>query len=203
MSDDSQTKMKVELDFLCALERGEVVTQMALKERVGVSVGLINALLKRSMAKGYVKARQAPYKRYAYYLTPKGFTEKSRLVAAYLENSMDFLRTARLEYVKIIAECIASGKTKPLIAGSGELLEIALLAAFHKKDLAFTVFDLSAEQDYATDFDVIIIADSKNAQDTFEGLRYKYPDKEILWPSFLQITPDRRDLIRNQGGQTD
>ena len=47
------------------------------------------------MKKGFVKAKAAPYKRYAYYLTPKGFNEKSRLVAQYLEVSLDFFRTAR------------------------------------------------------------------------------------------------------------
>ena len=74
----SKTPLKTELDILAALESGEVVTQMTLAKRVGVAVGLINALIKRGMRKGYVKARSAPYKRYAYYLTPKGFAEKSR-----------------------------------------------------------------------------------------------------------------------------
>ena len=67
-----------ELEFLTAVERGEVVTQKSLSQRIGIAVGLINALVKRSMVRGYVKARQAPYKRYAYYLTPEGFAEKSR-----------------------------------------------------------------------------------------------------------------------------
>src|SRR3546814_3103683 len=84
-----------------AIERGEVVTQVALKQRIGVSVGLINALLKRSVHKGYVKVRKVPYRRYAYYLTPQGFGEKSRLVAKYLETSLSFFREARSQYAEL------------------------------------------------------------------------------------------------------
>ena len=96
-------KSNSELEFLTAIERGEVVTQMTLTKRIGVSIGLINALVKRGMRNGYVKARKVPFKRYAYYVTPKGFSEKSRLVAIYLENSLAFFRVARSEYADIFA----------------------------------------------------------------------------------------------------
>jgi hypothetical protein len=62
-------KSNSELEFLTAIERGAVVTQMTLRKRIGVSIGLINALLKQGMHKGYVKARKVPFKRYAYYVT--------------------------------------------------------------------------------------------------------------------------------------
>ena len=39
--------------------------------------------------------RQVPLNRYAYYLTPQGFAEKSRLTAEYLAASFDFFRRAR------------------------------------------------------------------------------------------------------------
>jgi hypothetical protein len=104
-----ESKVGSELEFYSALERGEVVSQMSLSKRVGVAVGLINALLKRSMNKGYVKARQAPYKRYAYYLTPKGFAEKGRLVAEYLDVSLHFFREARDQYAALFRKARLKG----------------------------------------------------------------------------------------------
>src|SRR3990170_4419518 len=98
-----------ELEFLTAVERGDVVTQRSLSKRIGVAVGLINALIKRSMVKGYVKARQAPYKRYAYYLTPEGFAEKSRLVGEYLQSSLEFFRKARTQYAEIFQSTRQNG----------------------------------------------------------------------------------------------
>src|SRR5262249_42656896 len=53
-----------------------MVTQMTLGKRMGVSIGLVNTLLKRRMRNSYVKARKVSFKRYAYYVTPKGFSEK-------------------------------------------------------------------------------------------------------------------------------
>src|SRR4051794_2121738 len=103
------TKADADLDLLSALERGEVVTQQMLTRDVGLSVGLINALIKRAIKKGLVKAQQAPYKRYAYYLTPQGFAEKGRLVAKYLECSLDLFRRARDDYAEILQQLVRRG----------------------------------------------------------------------------------------------
>lgn len=210
MTDDSSIKMKIELDFLSEIERGEVITQMSLKERLGVSVGLVNALLKRAVNKGFVKVQQAPYKRYAYYLTPQGFSEKSRLVAAYLETSMDFLRTARTQYAAIFDDAIARQKLSFVLAGDGELAEIAILSTLGKKMAQIIVLDPASSSSEnsgmpvvrsirdCAHYDLIIITDSKNSQATFERLRKECPQADIVWPPLLHITPDKEDLIRRQ-----
>src|SRR3546814_4258399 len=68
-------------------------------------------------------------RRYAYYLTPKGFAEKSRLVAEYLETSLHFFRGARSQYEEAFAALAARGIHRIALVGSGELAEIALLSA--------------------------------------------------------------------------
>ena len=68
----------------------EAANQRALARNIGISVGLVNALVHRAVRKGLIKIKQAPARRYAYYLTPKGFAEKSRLVAQYLDYSLSF-----------------------------------------------------------------------------------------------------------------
>ena len=98
------TKADADLNLLSAVERGEVITQQTLKHELGVSVGLINALLKRAVKKGLVKVHEAPYKRFAYYLTPQGFAEKGRLVANYIEFSLGLFRDARDQYAEIFRE---------------------------------------------------------------------------------------------------
>ncbi|WP_435641540.1 MarR family transcriptional regulator [Micavibrio aeruginosavorus] len=200
-------KLKAELDFLTAIERGEVVTQMTLKQRIGVSVGLINALLKRAVNKGYVKVRRAPYKRYAYYLTPQGFTEKSRLVAAYLESSIDFLRQARAQYVDVFESALRQGRSRFALVGAGELAEIAILSTLGQDIKSLVILDAITDRNEVSgvrvvrdlaghDVDAIIITDAANPQDTFEHLRQTYPGTVILWPALLRITPDRDELIR-------
>jgi DNA-binding MarR family transcriptional regulator len=51
--------------------------QRRIAEDLGIALGLVNAYLKRCIKKGLVKVRQASARRYTYYLTPRGFTEKS------------------------------------------------------------------------------------------------------------------------------
>lgn len=210
MSQDSYAKMKIELDFLSALESGEVITQMNLKQRVGVSVGLINALLKRAINKGYVKARQAPYKRYAYYLTPQGFAEKSRLVSAYLESSMDFLRNARVQYAEIFEKAQSQKKQNIILAGDGELAEIAVLATLGDASFEMSVYapDNSKDSIYGLKIirdltqikndQLVVLTESKNAQEMFEIIKAERPELEVVWPALLHITPDIAALVEKQ-----
>ena len=200
-------KSNSELEFLHAIERGEVLTQMTLRKRIGISVGLVNALVKRGIRSGYVKARRAPFKRFAYCLTPRGFSEKSRLVATYLDNSLAFFRTARSEYAEIFAGAHLDGQTRLVLVGSGELAEIAILAAWGEGLTLLALLDSETNQDqhYGVrvtrcleeigPFDAVVITDSRTPQQAYEDMRKRLPEAQVLAPPLLKITRDRADLI--------
>src|SRR5690242_18429128 len=88
--------------LLSAIERDSGLTQRRLSQELGIALGLANTYLKRCVRKGLVKMGQVPMRRYAYYLTPKGFAEKSRLTAEYLTVSLDFFRRARRECTALL-----------------------------------------------------------------------------------------------------
>src|SRR5258706_13035989 len=69
---------RIVLGLLESVERGGEQSQRRLASELGVALGLVNAYLKRCINKGLVKGSEAPARRYAYYLTPPGLTEKSR-----------------------------------------------------------------------------------------------------------------------------
>ena len=89
-----QREEPLTLEILEAIEESSDVTQRHLARRLGVALGLANSYLKRCVRKGLIKVQQAPANRYLYYLTPKGFAEKSRLTAEYLRVSLSFYRRA-------------------------------------------------------------------------------------------------------------
>ena len=200
-------KPNSELEFLTAIERGEVVTQMALRKRIGVSIGLINALVKRGMRNGYVKCRKVPFKRYAYYVTPQGFSEKSRLVATYLENSLAFFRGARTEYADIFLRARTEGRSRLVLVGSGELAEIAILAAWSQGLTLLGLLDSETNQDqhYGVrvirsleeigPFDAVVITDSRTPQQSYEQMCERLSAVQVLTPPLLKITRGRADLI--------
>ena len=69
------------LEVLDAVHQRSDLSQRHLARQMGVALGLANSYLKRCMRKGLIKISAAPANRYLYYLTPKGFSEKSRLTA--------------------------------------------------------------------------------------------------------------------------
>jgi DNA-binding MarR family transcriptional regulator len=188
-----------ELDFLVALEHGEVISQLTLAQRIAVSVGFINSLLKRAMRKGYVKAKAAPYKRYAYYLTPRGFSEKSRLVAEYLDSSLSFFRKARAQYAEILAAAEAQRHKRVAFVGDGELVEIALLAARETKLEIVCLIDQALISDRkfglpvvrtcdGLDVDAVIITESRKPQAAFDTARQSISDGFIFVPKLLNVS---------------
>src|SRR4051812_41234808 len=85
---------RIVLSLLNSVEDG-AQSQRRIAEDLGIALGLVNAYLKRCVKKGLVKVRHAPARRYAYYLTPQGFAEKSRLTVEYLSYSFSFFREAK------------------------------------------------------------------------------------------------------------
>lgn len=117
------------LSLLSVLEDDGHTTQRGLAARIGVALGLTNSLLKRAVHKGLVKVKDVPAKRLAYYVTPKGFSEKSRLVGEYLTTSLTFFRQARDEYTELYHQAQVRGHERIALYGMGELAEIALISA--------------------------------------------------------------------------
>jgi DNA-binding MarR family transcriptional regulator len=117
------------LSVLTSIERDSAITQRRLARDLGIALGLANAYLRRCVRKGLVKVRQVPINRYAYYLTPQGFAEKSRLTAEYLTLSLNFFRRARDDCAALFRQCEAQGWRTAVLYGAGDLAEIAVLSA--------------------------------------------------------------------------
>ena len=190
------------LRLLRDVECEEFNTQRSFSVRVGIAVGLTNAYVKRCVAKGWIKVRRIPARRYAYYLTPKGFSEKSRLVKDYLSSSLEFYRTARAQYTELFQDCERRGWRRVALFGHGELVEIATLAARQAAvDLVvviapgcntdeFAGLPVIADAAQAPAIDAILIADAQNPQAAFDSLAESFPTARLLTPPLLHVTRD-------------
>jgi hypothetical protein len=85
--------------------------------------------LKRCVKKGFIKIKSAPANRYLYYITPQGFTEKSRLTAKYLSNSLRFYRRAGDSCKELFDGCVNRGWYSVVLCGMSDLAEIASIKA--------------------------------------------------------------------------
>lgn len=190
------------LQLLSSVEGDRHLSQRTLAMGLGIAVGLANSYLKRCVRKGLVKMTKAPAHRYAYYLTPKGFAEKSRLTAEYLSNSFDFFRAAQSDCLRALRAAEARGWRRIVLVGAGELAEIATLAAReidvelvailapgrNEQEIAGLPVVASLEDIAAPD--AILITDIRAPQAVFDALQDKFEPARLLTPALLHITRD-------------
>jgi len=123
---------RIVLGLLESVERDGAQSQRKLASDLGIALGLVNAYLKRCVKKGLVKIGQAPARRYAYYLTPYGFAEKSRLTVEYLSSSFSFFRRARQDCSSVLIAAHAQGWNRVALIGVSDLAEIATICALEQ-----------------------------------------------------------------------
>jgi DNA-binding MarR family transcriptional regulator len=115
------------LQILDELSSNDSITQRDLSERLGIALGLVNSYIKNLVAKGYVTVKSIPPKRYAYYLTPKGFAEKTRLTYDLLQDYTRIYRETRANLKTLFSEMAEEGVKRLVFAGSDEVAEIAYI----------------------------------------------------------------------------
>lgn len=115
------------LQILEELSRDDSLTQRDLSGRIGIALGLVNSYLKNLIAKGYITVKTIPPKRYTYYLTPKGFSEKTRLTYHLLQDYTRIYREAKSSLRILFKEMSSTGVRKVVFAGSDEVSEIAYI----------------------------------------------------------------------------
>jgi len=74
-----------EVLILEELEKNSDITQRDLSEKTGLSLGMVNLLLKKFIKKGFVKLERLNGRSFRYILTPEGFKEKSKKTIEYIK----------------------------------------------------------------------------------------------------------------------
>lgn len=145
MNDPDSRDDQVTLELLDAIEQRSDVSQRHLAAKLGIALGLTNSYLKRCARKGYVKVKEVPANRYLYYLTPKGFAEKSRLTAQFLSTSLTFYRQSAESCSELYQVCEEQGWRKVVLCGASDLAEIAYTRSAAAGVEVVGVFDPGSE----------------------------------------------------------
>lgn len=197
----SQSETEVTLGLLKAVHENQTLTQRSAAQELGIALGMVNTYLKRCVKTGLIKIKQAPSSRYAYYLTPKGFAEKSRLTASYLSQSMSFFRIVRSESGELLQSCDNRGWRRVALIGKSELCEITILGASEYQIELVGIIDKEAAKSTGTfmnipvfasevdmgEADVYLITDMKTPQETYDRLTGLFPPERVLAMPFLGI----------------
>lgn len=208
VSSESNEDDRIVLDLLNSVDDG-AQSQRRIAEELGIALGLVNAYLRRCIKKGLIKVRQAPARRYAYYLTPQGFAEKSRLTVEYLSHSFSFFREAKADCMQAFALAKERNIHSLVLCGKSDLAEIAVLSAVDSGMAILAIVDPGADEALfvgkpvvnsydrvPAPFDAVMITDVAGARRAFDEATKRYGAERVLAPRLLGLQaferPERR-----------
>lgn len=193
-------KSRIILDVLESVGRDGQRSQRVRASEFGIALGLLNGYLKYCVRKGYIRIKRVPAQRYIYFLTPKGFEEKSRLAVLLLSNSFAFFRQARADCSSMLKEAEARGWQTIVLAGATELAEICALCALETNIEIIAVVDSAHTGKHFLDlpvalsfeaagaFDGAIITDRFKPQESFDHAVALLGVQRVLAPPVLGIS---------------
>jgi DNA-binding MarR family transcriptional regulator len=197
---------RIVLGLLSSVESDGERSQRRIAAELGIALGLVNAYLKRCVKKGLVKVSQAPARRYAYYLTPQGFAEKSRLTVEYLSASFSFFRQARADCTQTFALAKERNFQTLVLFGKSDLAEIAVLSAVDCGITVAGIVDPNANahqfvgkplvqgyDELKTPFDGVMITDVVSARRTFDEAVKIHGAHRVLAPKLLGLPTSERE----------
>jgi len=198
-------KARIMLGLLESVERGGEQSQRRLASELGVALGLVNAYLKRCVRKGLVKMRQAPARRYAYYLTPNGFAEKSRLTIEYMSHSFAWFRRAKVDCTAALAAAQEHGFRRIALLGASDLAEIAAICALDSALVIVAVVDAKCaaarfagspvvhDLDVVADtIDAVLVTDMQGADAVRRAAIARLGVERVLTPALLVVRRDKQ-----------
>jgi hypothetical protein len=192
------------LTLLESIGRDGGSSQRRRASEFGVALGLVNSYVKFCVRKGYIKVKRIPAQRYIYFLTPKGFAEKSRLTILLLSTSLSFFRQARADCSEVLKIAESRGWKRVVLAGASELAEISTLCARETDIKVIALVDANFPESRFIDlpvvasyadaepFDGVIVTNRFLPQETFDEAVAAVDTPCVLAPSLLNLAPSVR-----------
>lgn len=129
------------LQLLELLARKSSRSQREFAKELDVSLGMVNAFIKRLVKNGYCTATALPGHRTEYRLTSVGAMEKSRLTHEYITLSYRCFNQARIWLGQFLADLETDGTRRLILYGAGELGRIAWQAVQDTRIRCIAVVD--------------------------------------------------------------
>ena len=166
----------LELEILKHVETTPRLNNRMVAAKLGCSVKLAHALLRKLVDRGLLHVQKLHSRRWDYFLTPHGLSEKARLTYEFLDFSFHFYQNARKASSAVCRELSDSGCGSVAFLGTGDLAEIIYLGVkewgltlsevYDDTDvtsfLGHTVYPLNGLRNTTADAVIICLYDKKS-----------------------------------------
>ena len=160
---------------LQAIASGRRVTQRSLSSDLGVALGLTNLLMRRLVAKGYVKVAGMGTRHIRYLMTASGWEALTHATRQSLENTVHLYTQTReqirgsLSAISERCDMDAAGQKRVVFYGAGDVAEIAYVS-LQSTDL--TLVGVVDDRRTGRFFDVAICPSEQLSADTIGTVPY-------------------------------
>ena len=100
------------------------ISQREIARRTGLSVGLINAVIKKLVNTGYVKTSHLNRRSLDYLLTPQGFAQAAMKSYRYVLTTVKSFRRIQIQLASLLEQLNAEGVKEFYLNGNCELAEL-------------------------------------------------------------------------------
>ena len=118
------------------LKEDSLASQRVLAENAGISVGLMNAILKRFAERGWIMLTHVTLKKLSYALTPTGIAELTAYSQSFVKRTFAIASKYNETLCNIVAQAKKEGKTKIVLYGNSHI-KFLLVYVCQKFQLAF------------------------------------------------------------------
>lgn len=122
--DQTLSARSKEAEVLTSISHQASITQRELSRKTGISLGLVNLILKRFIKTGYVQVTRLNKRKVEYLLTPQGFLETARRTYTYATTTIRNYNALQARITFLVQELCDGGYAYFSIHGDGEMRQL-------------------------------------------------------------------------------
>ena len=150
------------------LEEEPLASQRVLAENAGMSIGLMNAVLKRFAERGWIMLTNVNMRKLAYAITPAGIAELKNRSQNFAKRTFELANTYNEELCNIIRDAKNKGKTTLALYGKS-YIRFLLIYACQILNVTF----VDKEIDDPLEADALCIVGELNSEEDIERMKEK------------------------------
>lgn len=125
------------------LKENPLASQRILAKNAGMSIGLMNAVLKRFVERGWIMLSNVNLKKFSYALTPAGITELTKRSRNFARRTFEIANKYNEKICNVVADAKKSGKSCVVLYGQS-YIKFLLVYACQKFGIEFVEKDITS-----------------------------------------------------------
>ncbi len=150
------------------LEEEPLASQRVLAENAGMSIGLMNAVLKRFVERGWIMLTNVNMRKLAYAITPEGLAELKARSQKFAKRTFELANTYNETLCNIIRDAKSQGKNTLVLYGKS-YIRFLLIYACQILNVSF----VEKEIDEPLENDALCVIGELNSEEEIESLKEK------------------------------